>query len=107
MATTHRGTQNGDHVDAMAAPNPALQWLHHMNSQPLAYLMPEFLASDDARPIRILAEDFQPLRRFRAQDIQDTVVFFGSARTRSRDSAEQALAALASHAESAMADEIE
>jgi uncharacterized protein (TIGR00730 family) len=65
-----------------------------MNSQPLAYLMPEFLASDDARPIRILAEYFEPLRRFRAQNIQDTVVFFGSARTRSRESAEQALAAL-------------
>jgi len=78
-----------------------------MNSQPLAYLMPEFLASDDARPIRILAEYFEPLRRFRAQDIQDTVVFFGSARTRSRESAEQALAALAAHDGSAMAEETE
>ena len=58
--------------------------LHAMNSQPLAYLMPEFLASEEARPIRILAEYFEPLRRFRAQNIQDTVVFFGSARTRSR-----------------------
>jgi uncharacterized protein (TIGR00730 family) len=76
-----------------------------MNSYPLAYLMPEFLASDDARPIRILAEYFEPLRRFRAQDIQDTVVFFGSARTRSRESAEQALAAL--HDESATAEEID
>jgi uncharacterized protein (TIGR00730 family) len=65
-----------------------------MNSQPLAYLMPEFLASDDARPIRILAEYFEPLRRFRAHNIQDTVVFFGSARTRSRECAEQARAAL-------------
>ena len=68
--------------------------LHAMNSQPLAYLMPEFLASEEARPIRILAEYFEPLRRFRAQNIQDTVVFFGSARTRSRECAEQALVAL-------------
>ena len=54
-----------------------------MHSQPLAYLMPEFLESEEARPIRILAEYFEPLRRFRAQNIQDTVVFFGSARVRS------------------------
>ena len=51
-----------------------------MQSQPLAYLMPEFLESDEARPLRILAEYLEPLRRFRDQDIQDTVVFFGSAR---------------------------
>jgi uncharacterized protein (TIGR00730 family) len=65
-----------------------------MHSQPMAYLMPEFLSSDDARPVRILAEYLEPLRRFRAQNIQDTVVFFGSARTRSRECAERALAAL-------------
>jgi uncharacterized protein (TIGR00730 family) len=65
-----------------------------MHSQPLAYLMPEFLESEEARPIRILAEYLEPLRRFEAQKIQDTVVFFGSARTRSRQCAEQALAAL-------------
>ena len=62
-----------------------------MHSQPLAYLMPEFLSSEDARPVRILAEYLEPLRRFRDQNIQDTVVFFGSARTRSRECAERAL----------------
>ena len=77
-----------------------------MNSQPLAYLMPEFLESDDARPIRILAEYLEPLRRFRAHNIQDTVVFFGSARTRSRECAEQALRSLETVAENgAGADE--
>jgi hypothetical protein len=65
-----------------------------MHSQPLAYLMPEFLSSEDARPVRILAEYLEPLRRFQAQNIQDTVVFFGSAHTRSRECAERALAAL-------------
>src|SRR5471030_2198342 len=49
-------------------------------SQPLAYLDPEFLESDEGRPIRILAEYLEPLRRFKDQKIQDTVVFFGSAR---------------------------
>ena len=51
-----------------------------MAQQPLAYLNPEFLDSSDARPIRILSEYLEPLRRFKDQKIQDTVVFFGSAR---------------------------
>jgi hypothetical protein len=46
----------------------------------LAYQLPAFLVSDEARPIRILAEYLEPLRRFRQHRIQDTVVFFGSAR---------------------------
>ena len=62
--------------------------------QPLAYLDREFLDSEEARPIRILAEYLEPLRRFRAQNIQDTVVFFGSARIHSREHAEAALATL-------------
>jgi uncharacterized protein (TIGR00730 family) len=65
-----------------------------MNAQPLAYLMPEFLHSEEARPIRILSEYLEPLRRFRQHNIQDTVVFFGSARIRSRACAEQHLAQL-------------
>jgi uncharacterized protein (TIGR00730 family) len=60
-------------------------------AQPLAYLNPEFLDSAEARPIRILAEYLEPLQRFRAQKIQDTVVFFGSARVDSRDRSERAL----------------
>jgi uncharacterized protein (TIGR00730 family) len=59
--------------------------------QPLAYLDKEFLENEEARPIRILAEYLEPLRRFKAQNIQDTVVFFGSARIHSREHAEQAL----------------
>ena len=62
-----------------------------MHVQPLAYLDHEFLESDEARPLRILAEYLEPLRRFKAQNIQDTVVFFGSARIHSREHAEQAL----------------
>jgi uncharacterized protein (TIGR00730 family) len=63
-------------------------------TQPLAYLYPEFLESNDARPIRILSEYLEPLRRFKEQQIQDTVVFFGSARVDSRERAERALKTL-------------
>jgi uncharacterized protein (TIGR00730 family) len=63
-----------------------------MEQQPLAYLMRDFLESEDGRPIRILSEYLEPLRRFRDQNIQDTVVFFGSARVHSRDWARRALA---------------
>ncbi len=59
--------------------------------QPLAYLDHGFLEGEDARPLRILAEYLEPLSRFKAENIQDTVVFFGSARVHSRQHAEQAL----------------
>jgi len=62
-----------------------------MAQQPLAYYDKEFLESTDARPIRILAEYLDPRRRFRQANIQDTVVFFGSARVHSRKMAERAL----------------
>src|SRR3979490_2803808 len=62
-----------------------------MHEQPLAYMDPGFLESDDARPLRILAEYLEPLRRLKQQNIQDTVVFFGSARVHSRAHATRAL----------------
>ena len=62
-----------------------------MPKQPLAYHDLEFLESTDARPIRLLAEYLEPARRFKQQNIQDTVVFFGSARVHSRIEAEKAL----------------
>ena len=62
-----------------------------MHSQPLAYLDPDFLESEEARPLRIIAEYLEPLRRFKEQNVQDTVVFFGSARIHSREHAELAL----------------
>jgi len=49
---------------------------------PLAYRNPEFLESEEGRPIRILSEYLQPLNVFRRQRVRDTVVFFGSARLR-------------------------
>src|SRR5262245_38742542 len=65
-----------------------------MVHQPMAYLSPEFLESAEGRPLRILSEYLEPLRRFKDERIQDTVVFFGSARVDSRERAERALATL-------------
>jgi uncharacterized protein (TIGR00730 family) len=46
----------------------------------LAYRDQAFLDSDDARPLRILAEYLAPMRALRDQQVRDTIVFFGSAR---------------------------
>src|SRR5262252_8027561 len=46
----------------------------------LAYRDQEFLDSDEARPLRILAEYLAPLRALCQHEVRDTVVFFGSAR---------------------------
>lgn len=61
----------------------------------LAYENPAFLNSADGRLIRILAEYTEPLARFRRERIQDTVVFFGSARFHSKDQADHELELLA------------
>ena len=47
---------------------------------PVAYRNREFLDSDEARPLRILAEYLQPLQVFQRQRVHETIVFFGSAR---------------------------
>ncbi|MGH9651105.1 MAG: TIGR00730 family Rossman fold protein [Terriglobales bacterium] len=61
-------------------------------SAPLAYENNAFLTSPEGRALRILSEYVEPLARFRRERIQDTVVFFGSARFPSREAAEQQLA---------------
>src|SRR6266853_1640426 len=61
---------------------------------PMAYLNPEFLNSPDGRILRILSEYQEPLSRFRREKIQDTVVFFGSARFASLPDAQNALTIL-------------
>src|SRR6202789_3606949 len=61
----------------------------------LAYENPAFLGGADGRPIRIVAEYLEPLARFRREQIQDTVVFFGSARFRGKAEADHELELLA------------
>ncbi|MBA3913446.1 MAG: TIGR00730 family Rossman fold protein [Acidobacteriales bacterium] len=58
---------------------------------PLAYENQEFLNSSDGRLLRIMAEYSEPLSRFSREQIQDTVVFFGSARFHSRSDAQHSL----------------
>src|SRR5207244_13252807 len=57
----------------------------------LAYQNEPFLTSPDGRILRILAEYAEPLARFRREQIQDTVVFFGSARFHGKKEAERML----------------
>jgi uncharacterized protein (TIGR00730 family) len=57
----------------------------------LAYENPGFLNSPEGRIIRILSEYSEPLARFRKERVQDTVVFFGSARFRALDEANREL----------------
>src|SRR5437016_4831405 len=52
-----------------------------------AYNNTEFLNSKDGRLIRILAEYLEPASRFRHFRVEDTIVFFGSARVKSREDA--------------------
>ena len=67
-----------------AAPQP-------LESAPLAYENQEFLNSPDARMLRIMSEYNEPMARFRRERIQDTVVFFGSARFHALDVANHEL----------------
>ena len=50
---------------------------------PLAYHDPQFIDSDEGRPVRIVSEYLAPLRAFEVAGVSATVVFFGSARLRS------------------------
>jgi len=62
-----------------------------LDRAPLAYENLDFLNSHDGRMLRILAEYSEPIARFRRERIEDTVVFFGSARFHALDQATQAL----------------
>ena len=66
-----------------------------LEQAPLAYENDDFLSTPDARMLRILAEYQEPMARFRRERIQDTVVFFGSARFAALDVAEQKMELLA------------
>jgi uncharacterized protein (TIGR00730 family) len=64
-----------DSPDAHPTPAPVDSAVH-----PLAYKDANFLDTDDARPVRILAEYLGPLHAFCEEHVRDTIVFFGSAR---------------------------
>ena len=56
-----------------------------------AYSNEAFLNSKDARALRILAEYLEPKARFEKHHVDDTIVFMGSARIKSREQAEEML----------------
>ncbi|AZU04363.1 hypothetical protein X907_1836 [Glycocaulis alkaliphilus] len=56
-----------------------------------AYVNPDFMGSPDARPLRILAEYLYPKKQFETHKVDDTILFFGSARIPSRQDAQAAL----------------
>jgi hypothetical protein len=66
-----------------------------LESAPLAYENDDFLNSPDGRTLRILSEYNEPMARFRRERIQDTVVFFGSARFHALDVANKEMELLA------------
>ena len=72
----------GDNEGAKSHPNQRLQ---------LAYENEEYLKGPDGRILRIMAEYQEPLSRFMRERVEDTIVFLGSARFRSRETAVAAL----------------
>jgi len=62
-----------------------------------AYENLEFLHGQDGRTLRILSEYLEPEARFQEYNIADTIVFFGSARIKSREDAEKHLDAAKRH----------
>jgi uncharacterized protein (TIGR00730 family) len=77
-------SRSGANSPAEVTPSP-------LAPAPLAYENANFLNSPDGRLLRIVAEYSEPLSRFRRERIQDTVVFFGSARFRGREEANHEL----------------
>ena len=57
----------------------------------LAYRSERFLESSDARTLRIVAEYLEPQVRLRRAGVQNTIVFFGSARIMPQDDASRRL----------------
>ncbi|HKW37176.1 MAG TPA: LOG family protein [Burkholderiales bacterium] len=60
----------------------------HRRAQTKAYENADFLNSRDGRELRILSEYLEPKSRFDRHKVDDTIVFMGSARIKSREDAE-------------------
>lgn len=62
-----------------------------LKKAPKAYNNTKFLNSPPARALRILSEYMEPQSRFRTEKVKDTIVFYGSARLRSKRDANRKL----------------
>jgi uncharacterized protein (TIGR00730 family) len=89
-------------VEPEIAPEP-----EPLENAPLAYENKVFLDSPEGRLFRIMAEYTEPMARFRRERIQDTVVFFGSARFRAMDVASEELELLENTGSTQLAPEDE
>src|SRR5512146_176292 len=97
----------GDEIKSPAAALPANAAPPPLECAPLAYENSAFLNSPDGRLMRIVSEYLEPLARFRHEQIQDTVVFFGSARFRGREEADHALELLENTGSTRLAPNLE
>lgn len=59
--------------------------LHPLTRAPKAYNNRSFIHSPDGRVIRILAEYLEPMQHLERENIERCIIFFGSARTLSRE----------------------
>jgi len=92
LGTSHPGREQGQAGAAVpVATIPVNDAPPLLAAAPLAYENLSFLNSADGRLIRIVSEYMEPLARIRREQVQDTVVFFGSARFRGREEADHAL----------------
>lgn len=79
--------------------------LPEVHRAPKAYDNPEFLHSPAARSIRILAEYLYPATQLRLEGIQNTIIFFGSARILSPQQYRHQVEALQLHLERSSGEE--
>jgi uncharacterized protein (TIGR00730 family) len=59
------------------------------HTQTKAYENTDFLNSRDGRELRLLSEYLEPKSRFERHKVEDTIVFMGSARIKSREDADE------------------
>src|SRR6185436_4145533 len=72
--------------------SPTLTHMNDRNRRAIkAYLNDTFLRSSDARALRILSEYLEPESRLEHYQVEDTIVFMGSARFVSHEQAEAEL----------------
>ena len=70
-----------------------MAWNNNRKELVKAYRNLDFLGSPQARVIRLLSEYLEPEARFERYNVEDTIVFFGSARARAVDAANPRLRA--------------
>ncbi|MGD9161245.1 MAG: TIGR00730 family Rossman fold protein [Desulfobacteraceae bacterium] len=79
------------HEEAEAARNVVDTPQTRSDSYKLSYLDDQFILRDDLRPVRLQLELLKPELAQQEQDIESTIIFFGSARTLDNETAQKEL----------------